>query len=170
VLAYESGVTGDVDPFGGAYFVEKLTCELEQGVQAYFDEIDRMGGMVAAIERGFPQKEIAESSYRFQQAVERKEKIVVGVNDFVATDEPRVPILYIDEGAADAQLARLRSVRASRDAAQVADRLARLETAAAGTGNMMPSILEAVRAYATLGEMCNAMRVAWGEYEETPVI
>jgi len=170
VLAYESGVTGDVDPFGGSWFVEKLTREMEEGTWAYFEQIDRMGGMVEAIERGFPQKEIAESAYRFQQAVERREKIVVGVNEFVQEGEPPIEILYIDEGAADRQLARLNGLRGSRDDARVHATLEQLRTAATGTSNLMPHILDAVRAYATLGEMCDALRSVWGEYEEAPVI
>ena len=97
IIAHESGVTNIVDPLGGSYFVEKLTKDMEDGALAYFDQIDRMGGMVEAIERGFPQKEIAESSYRFQQAVERREKVIVGVNDFVQEDDPPIHILYIDE-------------------------------------------------------------------------
>jgi len=170
VLAYESGVTGEADPFGGSWFVEKLTREMEEGALAYFDQIDRMGGMVEAIERGFPQKEIAESSYRFQQAVERRDKTIVGVNDFVQEGEPPIEILYIDEGAADRQLARLKALRQSRDNGRVDAALDALRGAAAGTGNLMPLLLAAVRAYATLGEMCDALRSVWGEYEETPVI
>jgi methylmalonyl-CoA mutase N-terminal domain/subunit len=126
--------------------------------------------MVEAIERGFPQREIAEASYRFQQAVERRDKVVVGVNDFTEDDEPPVQTLYIDEAAADRQLARLQSVRRSRDAGQVGRTLDALRAAAAGTGKLMPRILDAVRAYATLGEMCDALREVWGEYEETPII
>jgi len=163
-------VTDAVDPFGGSWFVEKLTREMEEGTWAYFEQIDRMGGMVEAIERGFPQKEIAESSYRFQQAVERREKVIVGVNDFVQEDEPPIEILYIDEGAADRQLARLNKLRESRDNGKVLAALDRLRAASAGTDNVMPHILDAVRAYATLGEMCDALRSVWGEYEEAPVI
>jgi len=170
VIAHESGVTDAVDPFGGSWFVEKLTREMEEGTWAYFEQIDRMGGMVEAIERGFPQKEIAESSYRFQQAVERREKVIVGVNDFVQEDEPPIEILYIDEGAADRQLARLNKLRESRDTGKVLAALDRLRAASAGTDNVMPHILDAVRAYATLGEMCDALRSVWGEYEEAPVI
>jgi methylmalonyl-CoA mutase N-terminal domain/subunit len=170
VLAYESGITREVDPFGGSYFVETLTRELEQGALAYFDRIDRMGGMVAAIERGFPQQEIAESSYRFQRAVESREKVIVGVNDFVQSDEPPITILYIDEQTADQQLARLAALRASRDGARVQKALERMKSAAAGTDNLMPCILDAVRAYATIGEMCNALRQTWGEYEELAII
>src|SRR5439155_1202763 len=107
IIAHESGVANVVDPLGGSYFVEKLTREMEDGALAYFEAIDKMGGMVEAIERGFPQKEIAESAYRFQQAVERKEKVIVGVNDFVQQDAPPIEILYIDESAAEKQLAKL---------------------------------------------------------------
>jgi methylmalonyl-CoA mutase N-terminal domain/subunit len=170
ILAFESGVTAEVDPFGGSFFVERLTRDMEEEAEAYFDQIDRMGGMVAAIERGFPQKEIAESSYRFQQAVERRDKIIVGVNDFVQEDEPPIEILYIDEAAADRQLERLGQLRQSRDHGRVEQTLAALRSAAAGHDNLMPSILVAVRAYATLGEMCDILRETWGEYEETPII
>jgi methylmalonyl-CoA mutase N-terminal domain/subunit len=170
VLAYESGLTKIVDPLGGSYFVEALTREMEEGSLAYFDQIDRMGGMVEAIERGFPQKEIAESSYRFQQAVERKEKVIVGVNEFVQADDPPIKILYIDETAAETQLAKLDALRHTRDAGRVTQVLDRLRTAAGTTENLMPPILDAVRAYATLGEMCDALRDAWGEYEEVPII
>ena len=170
VLAYESGLTKIVDPLGGSYFVEALTREMEEGSLAYFDQIDRMGGMVEAIERGFPQKEIAESSYRFQQAVERKEKVIVGVNEFVQADDPPIEILYIDETAAETQLAKLEALRQTRDAGRVTQVLDRLRSAAGTTENLMAPILDAVRAYATLGEMCDALRDAWGEYEEVPII
>jgi methylmalonyl-CoA mutase N-terminal domain/subunit len=170
IIAHESGVANVVDPLGGSYFVEKLTSDMEAEALAYFDQIDRMGGMVAAIERGFPQKEIAESAYRFQQSVERKEKIIVGVNDFVQEDEPPIEILYIDESAADKQLAKLERLRKSRNGDAVARALDRLREAARGRANVMPPILDAVRAYATVGEMCDALREVWGEYEEVPVI
>jgi methylmalonyl-CoA mutase N-terminal domain/subunit len=170
VLAYESGLTKIVDPLGGSYFVEALTREMEEGSLAYFDQIDRMGGMVEAIERGFPQREIAESSYKFQQAVERKERVIVGVNEFVQADDPPIKILYIDETAAETQLAKLDALRHTRDAGRVTQVLDRLRTAAGTTENLMPPILDAVRAYATLGEMCDALRDAWGEYEEVPII
>ena len=170
IIAHESGVTNVVDPLGGSYFVEKLTKDMEDGALAYFDQIDRMGGMVEAIERGFPQKEIAESSYRFQQAVERREKVIVGVNDFVQEDEPPIEILYIDESAAEKQLAKLERLRTSRDTDAVKRSLDRLRAAARTTDNLMPPILDAVRSYATVGEMCDALRDVWGEYEEVPVI
>jgi methylmalonyl-CoA mutase N-terminal domain/subunit len=170
IIAYESGVTNTVDPLGGSYFVEKLTKDMEDGALAYFEQIDRMGGMVEAIERGFPQKEIAESAYRFQQAVERKEKVIVGVNDFVQENEPPIEILYIDETAAEKQIARLEALKTRRDNGAVARTLDRLRAAARTSENLMPPILEAVRAYATIGEMCDALREVWGEYEEVPII
>jgi methylmalonyl-CoA mutase N-terminal domain/subunit len=170
VIAHESGVTGVADPLGGSYFVERLTKDMEDGALAYFDQIDRMGGMVEAIERGFPQREIAEASYRFQQAVERKEKIIVGVNDFVQEDESPIEILYIDESAADTQLAKLDALKKTRNAGQVQWSLDALRDAARTTENLMPRIIDAVRAYATVGEMCDALRDVWGEYEEVPVI
>jgi methylmalonyl-CoA mutase, N-terminal domain len=170
IIAHESGVTNVVDPFGGSYFLERLTLDMEEGAMRYFDTIDRMGGMVEAVERGFPQREIAEASYRFQQAVESKEKIIVGVNDFVEGGEESVPILYIDETAAEAQMTRLADVRRRRDAARVERALADLAETARGTGNTMYPLLECVRAYATVGEMCDALRQVWGEYEEVPSI
>src|SRR2546429_146973 len=129
IIAYESGVANVVDPLGGSYFIEKLTRDMEDGALAYFEAIDKMGGMVEAIERGFPQKEIAESAYRFQQAVERKEKIIVGVNDFVQEDDPPIEILYIDESAAEKQLAKLEVLRRTRDNDRVGHALDRLWSA-----------------------------------------
>ena len=170
IIAHESGVANAVDPFGGSYFVERLTLDMERGAQEYFDLIDRMGGMVEAIEEGFPQKEIAEASYRFQEAVERREKVIVGVNDFVENDEPAMPILYIDETTAETQLARLEHLRATRDNDRVRRSLDALAETARGRGNTMYPLLECVRAYATVGEMCDALRNVWGEYEEVPII
>jgi methylmalonyl-CoA mutase N-terminal domain/subunit len=170
VIAYETGVTEIVDPLGGSYFVEKLTRDMEEETLAYFDAIDRMGGMVAAIEHGYPQKEIAESAYRFQQAVEQRDKIIVGVNAFAEDEQEPVGILYIDESVAQRQLARLQQVRDSRDHTAVQQSLERLRAAARSSDNTMPFLLDAARAYATVGEMCDALREVWGEYEEVPVI
>jgi methylmalonyl-CoA mutase N-terminal domain/subunit len=143
---------------------------MEDGALAYFRTIDAMGGMVDAIERGFPQQEIAESSYRFQQAFERQEKIMVGVNAFVQQDDPPLEILYIDESTSDTQLAKLESLRKTRDRERVTRALDAQRAAAGTTENLMPRILDAVRAYATVGEMCDALRDVWGEYEEVPII
>jgi len=170
IIAHESGVAGVVDPLGGSYFLEKLTRDMEEEALAYFDTIDRMGGMVEAIEHGFPQREIAESAYKFQQAVERREKIIVGVNDFVAADEEPIEILYIDESAGEKQLAKLAELKRTRDNAAVRRALDALKAGAAGSANTMPLLVDAVRAYATVGEMCDALRDVWGEYVETPII
>jgi methylmalonyl-CoA mutase N-terminal domain/subunit len=170
IIAHETGVTDIVDPFGGSYFVEKLTRDLEEEALAYFDTIDRMGGMVAAIERGYPQKEIAESAYRFQQAVEQRQRIIVGVNEFVDADEQRIGTLYIDESVAERQAARLADVKKRRDDAALQRSLQDLQEAARTDANTMPPLIAAVRAYATIGEMCDALRQVWGEYEEVPVI
>jgi methylmalonyl-CoA mutase N-terminal domain/subunit len=170
IIACESGVVNTVDPLGGSHFVEKLTRDMIDGAHQYFDTIDRMGGMVAAIEEGYPQREIAESAYRFQQAVEAREKIIVGVNDYVAEDEPPMPILYIDEKAAEIQGAQLARLKQTRDNDAVNRALDQMRTAARGRDNLMYPILDAVRAYATVGEMCDALREVWGEYEEVPAI
>ncbi len=169
IIAHESGVVNTVDPLAGSYFVEKLTSEMEQGCYEYFEKIDAMGGMIAAIERGFPQKEIHEAAYRYQQAVDRREKIIVGVNEYVVEKEPvEVPILSIDESVAEIQGERLRRLRARRDNAKVTRALEALKEAARGTENTMPYILECVRAYATLGEICDALKEVFGEYHEPP--
>jgi len=166
IIAHESGVADVADPLGGSYFLEALTNELEAEALDYFRRIDAMGGMVAAVEKGFPQREIQEAAFRFQQAVERRERIVVGVNEYVMGEEP-VSTLYIDEAVAEEQIARVRGLRGARDAEKVGRRLAELKAAASGSGNLMPPILAAAREYATLGEMCDALRDVWGEYEES---
>ncbi len=170
IIAHESGVTNLVDPLGGSYFLERLTLDMEQGAKDYFATIDRMGGMVEAVDQGYPQREIAESSYRFQQAVEARDKIVVGVNDYVVDAESPVPTLYIDETTAERQIARLGELKRARDNGRVTRALDALRRAAAGTDNTMPLLLECARAYATVGEMCDALRDVWGEYEEVPSI
>jgi methylmalonyl-CoA mutase N-terminal domain/subunit len=168
VIAHESGVVNTADPLAGSYFVEKLTNDIEADALEYFRRIDAMGGMVAAIERGYPQREIQEAAFQFQKAVERKEKIIVGVNEYVMDEKP-FPILYIDEKASEEQVSRLQSLRFSRDSDRVRAALGRLQEVARGTGNVMEPILEAARAYATLGEMCDALREVWGEYVEPPI-
>jgi methylmalonyl-CoA mutase N-terminal domain/subunit len=167
ILAYETGLANTVDPLGGSYFLERLTLDMERGCWAYFERLDAMGGMVAAIEQGFPQREIHEAAYAYQKAIERKEKIVVGVNDFIVDNEPPIEILLIDESAAEQQILRLQSVRETRDNGRVRDTLGALRGAAsAGHTNMMPYILDCVRAYATLGEICDELRAVYGVYEE----
>jgi methylmalonyl-CoA mutase N-terminal domain/subunit len=168
VIAHESGVAGTADPLGGSWFLEKLTNEIEVEALDYFRRIDALGGMVSAVERGFPQREIQEAAFRFQQAVERREKVIVGVNEYMMEERP-IPILYIDEEVERSHVASLRALRERRDGEGVRRALEDLKDAARGTDNLMPPILEAARAYATLGEMCDALREVFGEYEEPPV-
>jgi methylmalonyl-CoA mutase, N-terminal domain len=168
IIAHETGVTNTVDPLGGSYFVEALTNEVERGAWDYIDKIDAMGGMVAAIERAYPQREIAEASYRYQMAVDKKEKIIVGVNDFISEEKP-LEVLQIDETVRRRQAERLGKLRAERSQAEVDRRLGALRSAARGNENLMPFIFDAVKSYATLGEICDAMRDVFGTYEENPV-
>lgn len=166
VIAHESGVASVADPLGGSYFLEKLTLDTERACYKYFDKIDALGGMVSAIEKGFPQKEIHEAAYTYQREVERKEKIIVGVNDFIAEEEPPVDILVIDESIAKRQREKLAELKEKRDNSRVQSTLGSLGSAAATDRNLMPYILECVRAYATLGEMCDVLRRVFGTYEE----
>jgi methylmalonyl-CoA mutase N-terminal domain/subunit len=179
IIAYESGVAQTVDPLGGSYFVEKQTLDMENGVFDYFEKLDQMGGMVKAIERGFPQREIAEASYQYQRAVEANEKITVGVNDFVI-EEGSPHILYIGESVARAQEKKLKALRARRSNQEVERCLDALKRAAAKTPsagangnisgvNTMPYIIDAVRAYATVGEICEALRQVYGAYTEVSI-
>src|SRR5438128_1772064 len=173
IIAYESGVPNTVDPLGGSYAIEALTNRMEQGCFDYFQQIDEMGGMLAAIERGFPQREIADSSYRYQQEVDARQRILVGVNDFLqGNEEPiEIPIHTITRESEQRHLDRLHRVRSERDQSAVATALQRLENAAReGRDNLMPYIVDAVRAYATLGEMCNLLRGVYGEYREPALV
>ncbi len=166
ILAHESGVINTVDPLGGSFFVEELTSRMEQGCFEYFEKIDRFGGMVEAIEAGFPQREIWDAAYQYQRAVDSGEKIVVGVNAFQSEDEP-YDALYIDESVTADQLASLERVRKSRDSRAVEQTLERLRNAAADPkANTMPLIIDAVRAYATVGEISDALRAVFGTYLE----
>jgi len=179
IIAYESGVAQTVDPLGGSFFLENQTLQMEKGAFDYFSKLDAMGGMVKAIERGFPQKEIAEASYHYQRAVEAKEKITVGANEFVIEEDPP-SILYIDESVAHHQSAKLKALRARRSGDEVRRRLDALKQAAArepqaesngqvSSANTMPYILDAVRAYATVGEICDALREVYGIYTEASI-
>jgi methylmalonyl-CoA mutase N-terminal domain/subunit len=180
IVAYESGVAQTVDPLGGSYFLERMTLDMEKGAFDYFQKLDAMGGMVNAIERGFPQKEVAEASYQFQRAVEKKEKIIVGVNDFVNEAPDQRNILYIDESVAQRQTEKLKNLRARRSNDDVRRSLDALKRAAAqeprarsdgkiSEANTMPYIVDCVRAYCTVGEICDALRDVYGTYEETSV-
>jgi methylmalonyl-CoA mutase N-terminal domain/subunit len=170
VIAHESGVANVPDPLGGSYFLEALTSQVEKGALEYIRHIDDMGGMINAIERGYPQTEIANASFEFQQSVEQKESIIVGVNKFTEQDEKPIELLQIDEAAERKQVERLRQVRATRNAAEVERTLNALRRAAEGTENTMPYILDAVRAYATVGEMCAALKDVFGSYTEVSVL
>ena len=168
IIAHETGVTNTVDPLGGSYFVETLTNEVERGAWDYIRRIDAMGGMVAAIERGYPQREISEASYQFQIAVDKKEKIIVGVNDFTSKEKP-LEILQIDETVGRRQRARLKELRTDRSSSEVDRRLNALRKACEGSENLMPFIYDAVKCYATLGEICAAMGAVFGTYEEVAI-
>ena len=168
IIAHESGVTNTADPLGGSYFVETLTNEIERGGWDYIEKIDAVGGMVAAIERGYPQREIAEASYNYQLAVDRKDKIIVGVNDYVA-QEKGIELLQIDETVTRRQSEKLKKLRADRSNDEVARNLSALRKAAGGSANLMPFIYDAVKSYATLGEICDAMRDSFGIYTEVSI-
>jgi methylmalonyl-CoA mutase N-terminal domain len=178
IIAYESGVTHTVDPLGGSYFLENLTLQMEKGAQDYFSKLDAMGGMVKAIEHGYPQKEVAEASYQYQRAAEAKEKVIVGVNEFTVEEESPT-ILYIGENVAVQQTAKLKTLRERRSSQEVARRLEALKKVAAeeprgepgkiSSANTMPYIIDAVRAYATVGEICEALREVYGTYTEISV-
>jgi methylmalonyl-CoA mutase N-terminal domain/subunit len=166
ILAEETGVINTIDPLAGSYFVESLTNEMEEKAGEYIEKIDKMGGMLVAIGKGFPQTEIANAAYKFQQQIDAGEKVMVGVNKYVAEDETPVEILKIDEKITAEQIKRLNKVKRTRDNRQVARALKELRTACKGTRNVMPSVIEAVRAYATEQEICDIYREVFGEYRD----
>ncbi|MGD8331232.1 MAG: methylmalonyl-CoA mutase family protein [Acidobacteriota bacterium] len=169
VIAYESGVSNTIDPLGGSYFVESLTADMEREAEEIFAKIDELGGMVPAIDNGYPQREIQEAAFQYQKEIEAEERIIVGQNAF--TDDISEPIeyLYIDDSVEDEQIEALNALRARRDAAAVERTLEGVRRAAQGDDNLMPAILEAVHVYATVGEICGAMRDVFGEYQEQPI-
>jgi len=170
IIAEETGVANTLDPLGGSYFLEALTNKMEQGALDYFDRIDAMGGMVEAVEKGFPQREIQESAYQYQKALERGEQTIVGVNKYAMEGElQEVPTLVIDESVRHQQVERLEKTRAGRDAGAVERTLDSVRKAAQRGENTMPATIEAVRAYATLGEICSALRDIYGVYEEPAI-
>ncbi|MGH2348837.1 MAG: methylmalonyl-CoA mutase family protein, partial [bacterium] len=170
IIAYETGVAETADPLGGAYFVESLTNTMTAAAESYIARIDDLGGMVHAVELGYPQREIAEASYAYQQQLERKDKIVVGVNEFAQPEEQPIPILRIDPQVERHQIERLREVRAQRDPSQVGHALAALRSASERNENTMDRVIDCVRAYATLGEICDIFRTVYGEYREPAII
>jgi methylmalonyl-CoA mutase N-terminal domain/subunit len=170
VIAHETGVANTIDPLGGSYYVEDLTNRLEAEAYEYFDRIRALGGVVAAIKDNFFQREIAEASFRYQSEVESGKRVVVGVNRYEEREEREVEILAIDKTLERKQVDRVQALRERRDSAAVEETLARLRRDAAAEGvNLMPAIIEAAKAYATLGEMCEALRDVWGVWRETPV-
>jgi methylmalonyl-CoA mutase N-terminal domain/subunit len=169
VLAHETGVANTIDPLGGSYYLEDLTGRLEAEAYDYFERIEKLGGVVAAIKDNFFQREIAEASFRYQSEVERGERIVVGVNRYELEGEEEIPTLKIDPALERKQVERVQAVRAKRDSGAVEGALARLKESAAGDVNLMPPIVDAARAYVTMGEMCEALREVWGVWRESPV-
>jgi methylmalonyl-CoA mutase N-terminal domain/subunit len=170
VIAHESGVADTVDPLAGSYALEDLTFELEAKTRDYIDKIDAMGGMLAAIESGYVQREIQEAAYNYQRAVEKKDAIVVGVNQFQIEEPDPIPILQIDERVEREQVERLRAIRSKRDGVKVDAAVSALRSAAIGTENLMPRILECIELYVTVGEISNVLRSVWGEYQEAVTV
>jgi methylmalonyl-CoA mutase N-terminal domain/subunit len=170
IIAHETGVANTIDPVAGSYAIEHLTNEVESGAVAYIEKIDAMGGMMKAVESGYVQGEIQKAAYEFQRAVEKKDQIVVGVNDFVADEERSIPTLSIDPEIERTQVARLQALRAKRDSPRVQSALAELERRASNTENLLPAILTAVESFATVGEISDALRRVFGEYQESVVI
>jgi methylmalonyl-CoA mutase N-terminal domain/subunit len=170
IIANESGVVNTVDPIAGSYAIEKLTNEIESGAEEYIAKIDAMGGMLCAVEAGFVQQEIQKAAYEYQQAVDSGEQVVVGVNRFQADEERPIPTLQIDPAVEAAQIARLNALRARRDTTKTKSALAEIERRARTTENLMPAILQAVESYATVGEISDALRRAFGEYQESVII
>jgi methylmalonyl-CoA mutase N-terminal domain/subunit len=169
VIAHETGVVNTIDPLGGSYYLEQLTNELERQAYEYFDRIAKLGGVIPAIEENFMQREIAEASFQYQSEVERNQRVIVGVNRYQTDDEPPLEILRIDPALEQKQIERVQAVRARRDSRAVEAALAELKRAAAGDANLMQPIMQASRAYTTLGEMCDTLRDVWGTWRETPV-
>ena len=169
IIAKESGVTNTVDPLGGSYYVEWLTEKMEEETYQYFDRVAALGGVIPAIEKGFFQKEIAESAYRYQKEIDEKQRVIVGVNRYQLDEEPSIPILKMDEKGEERQIRRLQNLRKDRDNTKVQRHLQRLRKAAEGDENLMPFILDCVHSYATLGETCQVLRDVFGEYKEQAI-
>jgi len=169
IIAHESGVTNTIDPLAGSYFVEYMTDYMEEKTYDYFGKVEALGGVLKAIEKGFFQQEIANASYRYQKEIDAKKRIMVGVNDFTEAEHIDIPILKMDPAGEKRQLARLRKLRKDRDGSKYEKALSNLGKAAEGHDNLMPFILDAVKAHATLGETCNVLRYVFGEYDEPPI-
>ncbi|MEC8943928.1 MAG: methylmalonyl-CoA mutase family protein [Acidobacteriota bacterium] len=169
VIAHESGVANTVDPLGGSYYIESLTADIEEEAEEIFTKIDELGGMVSAIDNGYPQREIQEAAYQYQREIEKNQRIIVGQNDFTGELGEPIDYLYIDDTVEEKQVERLAALRRRRDAGAVERALEAVRYAAGSDANLMPAILEAVHAYATVGEICGAMRDVFGEYQEQPI-
>jgi methylmalonyl-CoA mutase N-terminal domain/subunit len=170
LIAYESGVADTIDPLGGSYYIEKLTQEIVERAQEYIDKIDELGGAASAIEKGFIQKEIQDSAYRYQREIEKEERVVVGVNRFQIEEESPKDLLRVDPNVRVSQMERLKRLRSERDNGRVKGILNGLKKSAEENDNLMPVILDAVKAYATLGEICDALREVFGEYQPVSTI
>jgi methylmalonyl-CoA mutase N-terminal domain/subunit len=167
IIAHESGVTNTIDPLAGSFYMEQLTDQIERQAEDYIKQIDDMGGVVPAIEQGYIQRQIEQSSYEFGKSVEEGERVIVGVNKYQSDTEPDVEIFEVSEEVRNQQIERINQVREQRDQAAVDKALEELKQAAEGDANVMPPILEAVHAYATIGEICGVLRAAFGEYSES---
>ena len=165
-IAYETGVADTVDPLAGSYYVETLTNEIFERAEAYISKIDEMGGAVAAVEKGYIQREIQDSAYRYQREIEQEERIVVGLNRFQVEEEKPGGLLRVDPAVRTSQIGRLKNLRSKRDDERLKKTLSELKKGAKGNDNLMPLILEAVKTYATLGEICNVLREVFGEYQQ----
>jgi len=170
VIAHESGVANTLDPMGGSYFLEALTKQSEEEAYSYFHKIEDMGGVVAAIEGGYLQREIADAAFRYQREIDTGERVIVGVNDYVVDEPIEVPILQMDPEGEARQIARLNELRRERDGHEAARCLKLLESACRDSENVMPYLLDAVNAYCTLGEMCDVMREVFGVYQEDSLV
>jgi len=166
IIAHESGVPNTIDPLGGSYYVEALTAEMEEEALRYIDRIEKMGGVISAIEKGYFQREIANSAYKYQREIDNKERIIVGVNEYTSEEKQLIPLLRISPDVEKTQLERLKALKNSRDSKRVQQALDRLRSSADSDENLMPTILEAVKSYATLGEICGVLREVFGEYQE----
>ncbi len=169
LIAYEIGVANTIDPLGGSYYVEALTNRMEEKAREYFEKIEQLGGVIPAIEKGFFQREIAKSAYLYQKAVDAKKRVIVGVNEFVDEEPSSIETLKIDPSVEKHQIQRLRTVKKERNGTRVKESLESLREAASGGQNLMPRILDCVRAYATIGEMTDLLREEFGEYREPPI-
>jgi methylmalonyl-CoA mutase N-terminal domain/subunit len=171
IIAHESGATNTIDPLAGSYYVEALTNEMEEKAMDYIQKVDDMGGAIIAIEKGFFQKEIADSSYRYQKEVDEEERTIVGVNDYqIKKEEYPMELLRVEPKVEKEQVANLQKMKETRNSRKVEETLAKLESSAEKDENLMPTIIEAVKAYATLGEICSVLRKVYGEYKELIVV